>query len=84
MQLVILVHFYSTAGADYVMVNTTLTFSPGNLTQCVDISIIIDTIVEPDQIFSVTLSDLEGPDSITLGSTISATVTITDNGKYIL
>ena len=50
--------------------------------QCARINITDDDCVEPDQIFTVSLSDLQNaPSSVTLGADISANVTILDDGE---
>ena len=70
------------AGSDYDEINVNLTFGPGNLMQCVRINITDDDCVEPDQIFTVSLSDLQNaPSSVTLGADISANMTILDDGE---
>ena len=53
--------------------------------QCVRINITDDSCVEPDQTFSVDISNLQNsPPSITLGEDIIANVTILDDGECIL
>ncbi len=48
------------AGSDYVSTSGTLTFAPGTTVQPVNVTIIGDTAVEPDETFSVTLSKPSG------------------------
>ena len=64
------------AGPDYKATNGTLTFGPNVFTQNVTITIINDTLVEADEIFSVNLTN--AVDAI-LGSSSNAVVTILDN-----
>ena len=73
--------YYYAEVTDYTSINSTLTFSSGNLIECVSINITDDSVVELDQYFSVTVSDLQGaPPAVTLGTDNSATVTILDDG----
>ena len=64
------------AGSDYSSASGTLTFSPGQAEEVVDISVTDDTEAEANETFTVALS---GPKNATLGSAATATVTITDN-----
>ena len=54
---------YSTADAtanaptDYVAANGTLTFAPGEIAKMIPISVVGDTILEPDETFTVTLAN---------------------------
>ncbi|MCB0924301.1 MAG: hypothetical protein KDB50_07125 [Mycobacterium sp.] len=50
----------ATAGSDYTATAGTLTFNPGVTTQQVVVKVIGDTTVEPDEAFSVTLSNPNG------------------------
>jgi chitinase len=52
------------AGEDYVAASGTLTFLPGETDKTIDVSVIGDTIVEPDETFAVVLSN---PASAALG-----------------
>ncbi|HAZ45207.1 MAG TPA: hypothetical protein DCZ55_12255 [Cyanobacteria bacterium UBA11371] len=45
------------AGEDYIAANGTLTFNPGDTTKTLSVSVIGDTISEPDEIFFVNLSN---------------------------
>ena len=47
----------ATAGSDYNSINTVVVFQPGIVTRTVDVDIIGDTILEPDETFSVNLSE---------------------------
>ncbi|MGI8786531.1 MAG: beta strand repeat-containing protein [Pyrinomonadaceae bacterium] len=71
-----------TAGVDYITKNTTLDFSNsqaagGTQTQAVNITICDDTIFEPTETFTVSLSGQTG--GSTLGVNSSRTVSILDN-----
>jgi hypothetical protein len=46
----------ATAGSDYTATSGRLTFAPGETSQTVDVPILGDTVVEPDESFSITLS----------------------------
>ncbi|MGD9622678.1 MAG: Calx-beta domain-containing protein, partial [Mycolicibacterium sp.] len=50
----------ATAGSDYVATNGTITFAPGVTSQTVHVDIIGDAMVEPNETFTVTLSDPTG------------------------
>jgi hypothetical protein len=68
----------ATAGTDYLAASGTLTFKPGETAKTISVTVNGDTIVEPDETFTVSLSKAT---SVGLG-TASATGTITndDNG----
>ena len=50
----------ATAGADYVAGSGTVTFAPGVTSQAVHVDIIGDTVMEPNETFTLTLSDPSG------------------------
>ena len=66
----------ATSGSDYTAISGTLTFAAGTKSQTVSVAIVEDSVYEPDETFTVTLSR---PSNATLGSPASATVTIRDN-----
>ena len=47
----------ATAGVDYTSTSGTLTFNPGDTTKTITVSVIGDTVVEPDETFLVALSN---------------------------
>ena len=71
-----------TAPDDYTLVENVLTFSPGVNESCTTIiPIVDDSVLENDEVFSVTLSTTDSDVSL---DPASATVTILDNdGKTI-
>jgi Ca2+-binding RTX toxin-like protein len=66
----------ATAGQDYTNITGTFTIPAGQTSTAVSIPILEDTIFEPNQSFSITISS---PVNATLGATTTATVTIQDN-----
>jgi hypothetical protein len=67
----------ATAGADFVATGGTLTFGPGITSRVISVPIVADTLNEPAETFTVTLS---GPSAgAVLGTPSVATVTITDD-----
>ena len=69
-------HFYSTEGNDYIPVSENLTFDPqGSLQECLDISLVNDTVYEEDEMYSVFLVN-NNPNVVIRPA--SATVTIID------
>ena len=72
-----------TAPDDYTSVENVLTFSPGVNESCTTVfPIVDDSVLESDEVFSVTLSTTDSDVSL---DPASATVTILDNdGKTIL
>ena len=66
----------SGTGKDYTAASGTLTFAAGDASKTISVSVTDDSIDEPDETFTVSLSS---PSNATLGSTASSTVTITDN-----
>jgi hypothetical protein len=67
----------ATAGQDYTAASGTITFAPGVTSQNVNINVIGDTTVEPDETFTVTLSS---PSGATVGRS-AATGTILNDDK---
>jgi hypothetical protein len=65
----------ATSGSDYTSTTGTLTFNVGITTQTITIPILNNSVSEPDETFSLTLSN---PTNALLGSTKSVTTTITD------
>ena len=66
------------ADNDYQAVSGTLTFPGSSTTQTLDVNVVGDIEVEPDQSFVVNLSGLNAPAGVTLGTT-SATGTIVND-----
>lgn len=69
----------ATAGADYTATTGTLNFAAGEASKAVSISINNDTVAEPDETFTFTLSN---PINATLGTPANATVTIVDDDTH--
>jgi hypothetical protein len=67
----------ATSSNDYTATSGTLNFADGEISKTIPISIVDDAAVEGDETFNVTLSNATG--GATLGSPITATVTINDN-----
>ncbi len=67
----------ATAGADYTAASDTLTFAAGVPSQTITIGIIDDVEVEPNETFTVALSNPTG--GATLGANSTATVTILED-----
>jgi hypothetical protein len=51
----------ATAGNDYVAIDTTVTFAPGETLRTVPIDILGDTLAEPDETFKIVLRDAGAP-----------------------
>ncbi len=66
----------ATAGDDYTAANGTLTFPPEVTSQTFPVTILGDTIDEPDENIELSLSN---PNNATLGTPNPATLTIVDN-----
>ncbi len=64
------------AGSDYAATSGTLTFSPGVTSQSINITIMSDTAVEPNETFAVTLT---APSNATLGAISRHTRTISND-----
>ncbi len=67
----------ATAGTDYTAGTGTLTFAPGTTTQTIAVKVLGDTTVEPDETFTLALSN---PTGATL-TRPTATATITNDDK---
>ncbi|MCB0950138.1 MAG: cellulase family glycosylhydrolase, partial [Mycobacterium sp.] len=66
----------ATAGSDYIATAGTITFAPGVTTQTIQVQVLSDTLVEPDETFSVTLSN---PTGATLGDAVGAGSILNDD-----
>ena len=70
------------AGKDYTAVtNGSITFSPGNLTQAITVTIANDDVDEVNETFTVTLSNAVNATLAGEGNTLAATGTITDDDE---
>lgn len=67
----------ATAGEDYEAASGSLLFLDSETTQTFEVALTDDTVLEGDEYFSATLSNPTG--GATLGSPVSATVTLTEN-----
>jgi CSLREA domain-containing protein len=88
----------ATAGTDYTATSNTLTFAPGETSKTVNVSVIGDTLVEPNETFNfnlsnatnATIADGQGIGTITnddLGGAIqfsASTINITENSPTVL
>jgi uncharacterized repeat protein (TIGR01451 family) len=68
------------AGSDYLPLNGTLSFSPGETTNVLNIPIVDDDLPETDETLFVTLSN---PINAMLGSPDVAVLTILDNDRFL-
>jgi chitinase len=66
----------ATAGQDYTAASGTLTFTAGQTSQQVSVTVLGDAAVEADETFTVTLS---APSGASLGAAKTSTVTITND-----
>jgi hypothetical protein len=76
----------SGGGVDYDLAAGSLTFNPGQTSRTIDVTLVDDTLVEPDETVIVALSNAQ---NASLGAVISTTLTIQDddgngNGDYEL
>ena len=67
------------AGLDYVATNGTLTFGVGVASQTFAVTILDNTVLNPDRQLQVNLVNLVGPAGVRLGAASSAVVTILDD-----
>lgn len=67
----------ATADQDYAPTSGTLSFSPGETSAVIELTLLDDSGSEPNETVNVTLSN---PQKATLGNPSTVTVTITDNG----
>ncbi|MBW4651549.1 MAG: hypothetical protein KME20_00565 [Kaiparowitsia implicata GSE-PSE-MK54-09C] len=65
---------------DYVPASGTLTFSPGEVTQEITVTVVGDTQVEPDERFTVQLSEISGAIA---GNTIAEAIILNDDEEII-
>jgi hypothetical protein len=63
----------ATSGLDYTLIPGTLTFAPGETVKNISLTIINDSVVEPDETVIIALS---APTNATLGSIVTHTYTI--------
>jgi CSLREA domain-containing protein len=69
------------AGSDYTATNGTLTFVPGETSKTFTVPIVDDTLGEPNETLTVTLSS---PNNATLGAPDMATLTIVDDDRNFI
>lgn len=69
----------ATSGADYTALTGSVIISNGQTDKIVDVSLIDDSEVESDETISITLSATGLPTNVTLATSQSITITITDN-----
>jgi hypothetical protein len=69
------------AGSDYEAISGTLSFSPGEMVKLINVNVIGDTIVEPDERFLVRLSN---PDPISAGANASNATIVNDDFRVYL
>ncbi|PSN19110.1 hypothetical protein C7271_09010 [filamentous cyanobacterium CCP5] len=80
----------ATAGTDYTALSGTVTIPSGQLAATIPIAVLNDALVEGNESVIVTLTGVTGAADVALGTTTSATVTITDDdtsglvGKAVL
>ena len=67
------------AGLDYVATNGTLSFGVGVASQTFSVTILDNTVLNPDRQLQVNLANLTGPAGVRLGAASSAVVTILDD-----
>ena len=70
------------ADDDYTMISMDLTFpvnSEDGATQCLNVTVLMDFLVEGNETFTVTLTLMTAELGVTLGDTTLTNVTITDN-----
>ena len=70
-------HAEHTENSDYSPVMTTVVFGPGEVTAMVNVSIIDDTVLEEDEMFSATLTS-DQPNVVVQANSSNAVVTIRD------
>lgn len=72
----------ATAGSDYTARTGTLNFAAGQTSQTITVNITNDTADEPNETFTVTLSNATG--GATLGTVVTSTATILDNDDPVM
>ena len=70
----------ATAGQDYTAASGTLTFAPGVISQKLNVAVAGDTVVEPDETFTVSLAN---PSGAALG-TATATASVTNDDTAVV
>ena len=68
------------AGSDYTAVSQVLSFAPDETSKTIAIPVVGDTLIEPDETFTINLST---PVNATLSSITSATVTLTNDDTLL-
>src|SRR5262249_14435072 len=69
----------ATNGVDYIGASGTLTFAPGDLVEFLPVVIVNDTLIEPDETFTIALSNPSA--SVDLGTNTTIDVTIQDDDR---
>jgi len=75
----------ATAGSDYAAAYGTVTFQPGETSKTVSVPLSGDTAIEPDETFTVTLSNPSGPSGgIAIGRATATGTILNDDGAATL
>jgi uncharacterized protein YndB with AHSA1/START domain len=69
----------TTANNDYIAQSGTLTFTPGQTSKLITISVVGDNVTEPDETFNVTVTPISGP--LTNGEVTGTGTILNDEGK---
>ena len=75
----------ATAGSDYATLTGSVTILANATTATIDVSVLDENLLEDNETVTVTLTGItSGDGNISLGATISDTVTITDNDSAVV
>ena len=75
----------ATPGSDYAALTGTVTVLANTTTATIDVSVLDENLLEDDETVTVTLTGIAASDAdVSLGSTVSASVTITDNDAALV
>ena len=75
----------ATAGSDYTVLTGTVTILANATTATIDVSVLDDNLLEDNETITVTLTGITSGDAdISLGATVSDTVTIADNDAAVV
>lgn len=74
--------FHIDGAIDYIGMNSSVTLTSTNQRQCINITVVDDSICEADEIIPVLLTTNEDPSEVMLNPSFAMVTIIDDDGRY--